>query len=86
MNLVPLIKSLFDALTAYLQLKSKSFYYDMMTKTREKQKDYAQEIEKLRSSRNPVDGDRANVLRMQLQQEQKWAADLATFYASTSGR
>lgn len=86
MNLVLVIKSFLDALTAYLQLKSKSFYYDMMTKTREKQKDYAEEIEKLRAARNPVDNDRANVLRMQLQQEQKWAADLATFYTSTSGR
>ena len=81
-----MIKSLFDALTAYLQLKTKSFYYDIMTKSQQKQKQYAEDIEKLRSTRNPVDNDRANVLRMQLQQEQKWAADLATFYSSTSGR
>lgn len=70
------IKALFDALTAYLQLKAHTFYYDLVQKTRDKQQIYAERIEKLRSTGKPDDADAADLLFKYLQSEKQFIINL----------
>lgn len=78
------IKSMFDALTAFLQLRAKTYYYDLIQKNREKQLAYAQEIEKLRSSSKPDDADRADLMRKYLISEKQFAEHLSAVYIATN--
>ena len=48
MDIIGLIKSALLALTAFLELKSKAFYYDIMQKSRTRQKELINEIEKFK--------------------------------------
>jgi len=52
MKIVALIKTVLQTLNLYLMLKNRSFYVDLVEKSKKKQKDLIDEIEKLRS-----DGD-----------------------------
>jgi hypothetical protein len=78
-----IIKSLLEALVAYLQLKNKSFYYDITQKSKIKQKEYIDEIEKLRTSRDPNDADYADIMRGYLLAEKQYIKHLSAIYLKT---
>lgn len=80
------IKALFEALTAYLQLKASTFHYDLLQKNRDKQLSYSNEIEKLRSTGKPADADRADLLRNYLISEKQYAEYLSTINTETNSR
>lgn len=85
MDIIGLIKSALLALTAFLELKSKAFYYDIMQKSRNRQKELINEIEKLRAAGTNSSNDRADILRAELMEEKRSAEHLSTFY-SLSGK
>lgn len=85
MDIIGLIKSALLALTAFLELKSKAFYYDIMQKSRTRQKELINEIEKLRAAGTNGSSDRADILRAELLEEKRSAEHLSTFY-SLSGK
>jgi hypothetical protein len=85
MDIIGLIKSALLALTAFLELKSKAFYYDIMQKSRARQKELINEIEKLRATSTNSSSDRADILRAELLEEKRSAEHLSTFY-SLSGK
>ena len=83
--LITLITSLVKALSAYLELKNKSFYYDILEKSRNKCNQLAQEIEKLRAEGTQASTDRADILFMRLKSEQKYAEHLTAQYSKAEG-
>jgi len=85
MDIIGLIKNALLALTAFLELKSKAFYYDIMQKSRARQKELINEIEKLRATGTNSSSDRADILRAELLEEKRSAEHLSTFY-SLSGK
>lgn len=85
MDLIGLIKNTLSALTAYLELKNRAFYYDMVQKSRNTQDQIINEIEKLRSVKTNDSNDRADILRDKLIQEKAYLQHLSTFY-SLSGK
>jgi len=84
MNWSTAIANLFRAVAAYFELKNRSFYYDILIKSKQQQKDLISEIEKLRATRNPDDARAADVVRMQLLQEQRFSKHLSTTYAASA--
>jgi hypothetical protein len=86
MDLIGLLKNVLLALTSYLELKSKTFYYDIQTKSKQKQTEIINEIENLRTSKLDSDHDRADILRRELLQEKEFAQHLSTFYTLSGGR
>ena len=50
-------------------LKNKLFYYEIVQKSKSRQKELLDELEKLRSSGDSNSADRADILRKQLQNE-----------------
>lgn len=85
MDLIGLIKNALSALTSYLELKNRAFYYDMIQKSRNTQDQIINEIEKLRASKTNDSNDRADILRDKLIQEKTYLQHLSTFY-SLSGK
>ena len=83
MNFVDLIRSALKALTAYLELKNRAFYYDILEKSRNRQQSFINEIEKLRSSGTNDSNNRADILRAQLLEERRVFEHLSTFYSQT---
>lgn len=83
MNFVDLIKNALKALTAYLELKNRAFYYDILEKSRNRQQSLINEIEKLRSSGTNDSNNRADILRAQLLEERRVFEHLSTFYSQT---
>jgi hypothetical protein len=81
--LLSLISNLIKAACAYLELKNKSFYYDILEKSRKKQQEFAEEIEKLRSEGTQSSTDRADVLFMRLRSEQKFSEHFSAQYSET---
>jgi hypothetical protein len=67
--------------TLYLQLKNKSFYYDVLEKSRKKCSELAKEIEELRAEGTQYSTDRADVLLLQLKSEKKYAEHLTAKYS-----
>ena len=84
--LFALIVNLIKTASAYLELKNKSFYYDILEKSRKKQEQFAEEIEKLRSEGTQSSTDRADVLFMRLLSEQRYAESLSAQYSKTEER
>lgn len=84
MNWSAAIANLFRAVAAYFELKNRSFYYDILTKSKQQQKEFISDIEKLRATRNPDDARAADVVRMQLLQEQRFSKHLSATYAETA--
>jgi hypothetical protein len=80
-----LIKNALIALTAFLELKNKAFYYDIIQQSRSRQKDIVNEIEKLRSTGTNSSNDRADLLRAELLAEKRYIEHLSTVY-SLSGK
>lgn len=85
MDLLGLIKSAIQALTSYLELKRIAFYYDIVQKSRNNQKQLIDEIEKLRKIDTDDSNDRADILRDALAEEKRTLINLSTFY-SISGK
>jgi uncharacterized coiled-coil DUF342 family protein len=85
MDLIGLIKSALCALASYLELKNKAFYYDIIQKSKNRQKELINEIEELRSKRTNDSNDRADILRSELINERKTLEHLSASY-SLSGK
>jgi len=82
-QVVSLIKSLIKSLELFLTLKNKKFYYDLHREHRNTEAQLINEIEKLRSTGNSNDADRADILRRQLDYETRQFEHLSAFYAKT---
>jgi hypothetical protein len=85
MDLIGLIKNALSALTSFLELKNKAFYYDIIEKSKNRQKELTNEIEKLRAKGTNDSNDRADILRTELINERKTLEHLSTVY-SLSGK
>lgn len=84
--LITLITSLIKALSAHLELKNKSFYYDILEKSRSRQSKLSKEIEKLRAEGTNDSNDIADAIFLQLIAEQKYCKHLSTTYSPTEGK
>ena len=80
MPLVGLIKTLLQALCAYLQLRNKSFYHNLHRESQQKQKDIINEIESLRNKRSSSATERADLLQSELLAEKRYLEHISTFY------
>lgn len=83
MSIITLITQLLGLLNNYFELKNKSFYYDILEKSRTKQQKIAEEIEKLRDIGTQESNDRANTLLLLLEQERNWIENTSTYYTKT---
>ena len=77
-----LIKTVLTALSAYLQLRNKSFYYNITQESRNKQQDIINEIESLRNKRSSTATERADLLQSELLAEKQYIEHISTFYNS----
>lgn len=84
-TLITLTIAVIKALTAYLELKSKSFYYDLIERSRTKQQQLINEIEKLRSLKSTDSSDRADLMRQYLIEEKQFIKHLSAEYSSNTG-
>jgi hypothetical protein len=78
--IISLITQLLTLLNNYFELKNKSFYYDILQKSKDKQQNLVQEIEKLRDVGTQESNDRANTLLLLLEQERNWIENTTTYY------
>lgn len=83
MDIIGLIKNALLALTAFLELKNKAFYYDILRSSKTRQKELINEIEALRTKTNNADSDYADLLRSELLAEKRNAEHLSAFYSIT---
>jgi len=79
-TIVSLITQFLKLLNNYFELKNKSFYYDILEKSRNKQQKLAEEIEKLRDAGTQESNDRANTLLLLLEQERNWIENTTAYY------
>jgi hypothetical protein len=79
--ILSLITNLLKLALAYFELKNKSFYYDILEKSRAKCNQLAEDIEKLRTEGTQSSTDRADVLFMRLKSEQKYSEHLSAQYS-----
>jgi hypothetical protein len=79
--LITLISNLIKALLNYLELKNKSFYYDIIEKSRNRQLQLQEKIEQLRSEGTNDSNDIADAMFMQLSAEQKYCKHLSATYS-----
>lgn len=84
-SIIAILTQVLSALAAYLQLRNKSVYYNTQRLSRAKQKELINEIEKLRSIGTNDSNDRADLLRSELIDEQRFADDLSAYYSKTKG-
>jgi hypothetical protein len=82
-TIITLITQLLGLLNNYFELKNKSFYYDILQKSKDKQQSLVQEIEKLRDTGTQESNDRANTLLLLLEQERNWIENTSTYYTKT---
>ena len=82
--MLALIKTLLETLNLYFKLKNQSFYVDLIEKSKRKQKDLINEIEKLRSNGDSASTDRADFLQSELISEKRDIKHLSAVYAPTS--
>jgi len=83
--LITLITNLIKAMLAYLELKNKSFYYDIIEKSKNRQQQLSKEIEKLRSEGTNDSNDIADAILLQLCAEQKYCKHLSATYSTPEG-
>jgi|TARA_B110000858_G_C17596012_1_gene377849 hypothetical protein len=84
MKIVALIKTVLQTLNLYLKLKNRSFYVDLVEKSKKKQKDLIDEIEKLRSDGDSDATDRADFLFRELVAEKRDIKHLSAINSITS--
>jgi hypothetical protein len=80
------LQSLIKSLELFLSLKNKLFYYDIREKSKKRQNEIIEEIEKLRSRGDSNSADRADLLRLELYREKSEFEHLSTFYSKASER
>jgi hypothetical protein len=78
--IISLITQLLKLLNNYFELKNKSFYYDILEKSRTKQQKLAEEIEKLRDEGTQESNARANTLLLLLESERNWITTTSAYY------
>ena len=81
-----ILQSLIKSLELFLSLKNKLFYYDIREKSKKRQNEIIEEIEKLRSRGDSNSADRADLLRLELSREKSELEHLSTFYSKASER
>lgn len=81
MNIFTSITALIKLITVYFELKNRSFYYDILERSKKHQQQIINEIETLRKSGNSGDADAADLLRNKLIQEQKYSKHLSAVYS-----
>jgi uncharacterized membrane protein YccC len=81
---VEMIKNLLLALTAYLNLKAKTFYTDLHEKSHKKQDELVNQIQGLTANPNPANIALVNRLQLQLQQERERLTDLSAYCPKSS--
>lgn len=86
MDILGIIKTALQALTTYLELKNKSFYYDILEKSNKRQKHLIDEIESLRNTGTSASSDRADILRSELIKERKTLEHLSAYYTLSGER
>lgn len=74
-----IIKNLLLALTAYLNLKAKTFCIDLHEKSHKKQDELVNQIQGLTAKPSPANIALVNRLQLQLQQERERLADLSAY-------
>jgi hypothetical protein len=74
-----IIKNLLLALTAYFNLKAKTFCIDLQEKSHKKQDELVKEIQKLTANPNPTNLALVAVVQLQLQQERQRLADTSAY-------
>jgi len=84
--MLSLLKTLLETLNLYLKLKNKSFYHDLVERSKRKQKDLIYEIEKLRSNHDSDSTDRADFLQSELIREKRDAEHLSAIYTPSESR
>jgi hypothetical protein len=84
MKWVAALANLFQAIGLYFSLKNRSFYYDIHNKSRQQQKQYIEELERLRAIRSPDAADDADLVRMQLLEEKQFYKHITTTFASVA--
>ncbi len=85
MDFIGLIKNALSVLISYLELKNKAFFYDIILKSKARQKELINEIEELRSKGTNDSNDRADILRSELLSERETIKHLSAYY-SLSGK
>jgi hypothetical protein len=81
-----ILHSLIKSLELFLSLKNKLFYYEIREKSKQRQNEIIEEIEKLRSRGDSNSSDRADILRLELRREKSELEHLSTFYSKASER
>jgi flagellar motility protein MotE (MotC chaperone) len=81
-----ILQSLLKSIELFLSLKNKLFYYDIREKSKKRQNEIIDEIEKLRSRGDSNSADRADLLRSELSREKSELEHLSTFYSKASER
>ena len=81
-----ILASLIKSLELFLSHKNKLFYYDIREKSKKRQNEIMEEIEKLRSRGDSNSADRADLLRSELSREKSELEHLSTFYSKASER
>jgi hypothetical protein len=81
-----ILQSLLKSIELFLSLKNKLFYYDIREKSKKRQNEIVDEIEKLRSRGDSNSADRADLLRSELSREKSELEHLSTFYSKASER
>ena len=81
-----IIKNLLLALTAYLNLKAKTFCIDIHEKSHSKQDEIVKEIQRLTANSSPANLATVARLQLQLQQERERLADISAYCAKSSGK
>jgi|688.fasta_scaffold428223_2 hypothetical protein len=74
-----IIKNLLLALTAYLNLKAKTFCIDLHEKSHKKQDELVNQIQGLTAKPSPANSAAVARLQLQLQQERERLADLSAY-------
>ncbi len=80
-----LIGNALKALHAYLELRNRTFYYDIFTKSKEKQRKLIYEIEKYRGDQTDSSTQLADLLQSELIAEKQYIKHLSTFYDNPDG-
>ncbi len=81
--MMAIILTVLKSLELFLALKNKLFYYEIRTKSINRQKEILEEIEKLRNRGDSASADAADILRLELRREREELANLSSFYSSS---
>ena len=76
-----ILTSVLKSLQLFLELKNKLFYYEIRTKSINRQKEIISEIESLRNKGDSNSSDYADLLRSELRKEREEIKHLSTILA-----